>query len=176
MSLQGPASPVFFICTLSVSWFLWHCLRQLLWKRAPHANESKPWITTRKSFLSFFFLSAVSRTVFQPWHSNTVLTSVVQTYFSLIFFRHSVLQKRQSGLKITFQKLWKNAQSLQFLNCFRFICGRHQAINVFCEALVTVPMITIFWFQFLRHVVLCIFHSVYRVGRFLTSPSTDILK
>ena len=59
---------------------------------------------------------------------------------------------------------------------FRIICGRYQAIDIFCEALVTVPMITIVWLQFLRHLVACIFQSVCRVGRFLTSPSADILK
>ena len=37
-----------------------------------------------------------------------------------------------------------------------------------------VDLLTIF--QFLRHLVVCIFHSVCRVGRFLTPPSTDSLQ
>jgi len=42
-----------------------------------------------------------------------------------------------------------------------------------------VPITTMFWFHLLRHFVIelgCIFHSVCRVGRCLTSPSTDIMK
>ena len=64
----------------------------------------------------------------------------------------------------------------RLFNCFRILCGRFQAIDIFGEALVTVPMITMFWFQFLRHLVAWIFHSIWWVGRFHKSPFTDILK
>ena len=41
---------------------------------------------------------------FKHWHSNTVVASVVQTTFSLIFLRPYLLQKIQLGFKIIFSK------------------------------------------------------------------------
>ena len=51
-------------------------------------------------------------------------------------------------------------RSSRSLNCFWIICGRFQAIKIFGKALVTVSMITMFWFQFLWYLVQWIFHSI----------------
>ena len=64
----------------------------------------------------------------------------------------------------------------RLLNCFWILCGIVQAINIFGKALVTVSMVTMFWFQFLRHLVKWIFHSIWWIGRFHRSPFADILK
>ena len=64
-------------------------------------------------------------------------------------------------------------RSSRLLNCFWILCGRFQAINIFGKVLLTVSMVTMFWFQFLRHLVEWIFHSN---CRFYRSPFADILK
>ena len=67
-------------------------------------------------------------------------------------------------------------RSSRLLNCFWILCGRFQAINIFGKALLTVSMLAMFWFQFLRHWVEWIFHSIWWVGRFYRSPFANILK
>ena len=77
---------------------LGYCLRQLLRKLASHAKQSKPRIF-RKSFSPLFIFCS-----FKNWHSNTIVPSVGETPFSLIFLRPSLLQKIQWGFKIIFSK------------------------------------------------------------------------
>ena len=67
-------------------------------------------------------------------------------------------------------------RSSRLLNCFWILRGRFHAINIFCKALLTVSMVTMFWFQFLMHFVEWIFHSIWWVCRFYRSPFADILK
>ncbi len=67
-------------------------------------------------------------------------------------------------------------RSSRLLNCFWILCGRFQAINIFGKALLTVSMLAMLWFQFLRHLVEWIFHSIWWVGRFYRSPFANILK
>ena len=92
--------------------------------------------------------------------------------FSPSFFVTLNYRKYSPVWKSFFRSCGRTPTRYRFLNCFRIVCGRFQVIGIFCE----VPMITMFWFQFLGHLVACIFHLVCRVGRFLTSPSADILK
>ena len=70
----------------------------------------------------------------------------------------------------------RTPRSSRLLDCFWILCGRFQAINIFGKPLLTVSMVTIFWFQFLRHFVEWILHSIWWVGRFYRSPCADILK
>ena len=90
---------------------LWYCLRQLLWKLASHAKKKKkkkietsdpPW----ELLVPFIFCS------FMHWHLNTVAASVVQTPFSLIFLRPSLLQKIHWGFKIAFSKTMEECQEV----------------------------------------------------------------
>ena len=67
-------------------------------------------------------------------------------------------------------------RSSRLLNCFWILCGRLQAIKIFGKAQITVSMLTMFWFQFLRHLVSWIFHSIWWVGWFHRKPFADILK
>ena len=67
-------------------------------------------------------------------------------------------------------------RSSRLLNRFWTLCGRFQAINIFGKALLTVSMLAMLWFQFLRHLVEWIFHSIWWVGRFYRSPFANILK
>ena len=82
--------------------FLWHRLRQLLWKRDSHANKSKPRIL-RKSISPLFIFCSFK-------HSLQALTLKhcsgfsCQRSSSLIFFRPTSLHNILSDLKITFTK------------------------------------------------------------------------
>ena len=67
-------------------------------------------------------------------------------------------------------------RSSRLLNWFLILCGRFQAINIFGKALLTVSMLAMLWFQFLRRLVEWIFHSIWWVGRFYRSPFANILK
>ena len=127
----------------------------------------------RKSFSSFLF-SAVSSIDIQTLHRssfscpNTFLFDLLSSLFiteDTVRFENHFL--RSCG---------RTPRCSRLFNCFRILCGRFQAIDIFGEALVTVPMITMFWFQFLRHLVAWFFHSIWWVGRFHKSPFTDILK
>ena len=137
--------------------FLWHCLQQLLWKRASRADKSEPRIL-RKNFSSLF--SAVSSAVFQPWHSNKLFVTEDTVRFQNHFL----------------ESCGRTPRSSRLLNCFWILSGRFQAINIFGKAAITVSMSTMFWFQFLRYLTVWIFHSIWWVGRFYRSPFADILK
>ena len=67
-------------------------------------------------------------------------------------------------------------RSSRLLNCFWILCGRLQAIKIFGKVPTTTSILGMFWFQFLRHLVSLIFHSIWWVGRFHRSPFADILK
>ena len=67
-------------------------------------------------------------------------------------------------------------RSSRLLNCFWILCGRFQVINIYGKAPITVSMLAMLWFQFLRHLVEWTFHSIWWVVKFHMSPSADILK
>ena len=108
---------------------------------------------------------------------SILLISCVFWIFFSERWQSTLFQKIQSGFKITFSKNYgRMPRSSRLLNCFWIHCGSFQAIKIFSKALATVSMITMFWFQFLRHMVELIFHSIWWVGRFHRSPFADILK
>ena len=74
-------------------------------------RNQNPWSSVRAS-RPFYFLQFQALT----FKRCTVVASVVQTPFSLIFFRHSLLQKIQSGFKITFSKTMENCTEV--LGCW----------------------------------------------------------
>ena len=67
-------------------------------------------------------------------------------------------------------------RSSRLLNCFWILCGRLQAIKIFGKMLITVLMLAMLWFQFLRHLVEWILHLIWWVGMFYRSPFANILK
>ena len=91
-------SLVFFICTPSVSWASLVLPATAAVKTCFTCKEIKTSDPPEELLVLFTFCS------FKYWHLNTVVASAVQTPFSLIFFRHSLLQKIQSDFKITFSK------------------------------------------------------------------------
>ena len=93
----------------SLVFFIWvgilgYCLRQLLWKLALHAKQSKPRIL-RKSFSPLLF-SAVSSTDIQivQWLQSSKHLSLWSPFAPLYYRGYSEVSESLS------QKLWKNAQ------------------------------------------------------------------
>ena len=96
-------SLVFFICTPPVSWAslilpattaVKTCFTCKNKTKQKIETSDPPW----ELLVPFIFCS------FMHWHLNTVAASVVQTPFSLIFLRPSLLQKIHWGFKIAFSK------------------------------------------------------------------------
>ena len=139
-------------CLDSCKWvgFLWHCLQQLLWKHASHANKSKLRIL-RKKFSSLLF-SAVSSTTSLHIQTrggfgcpNTFLFCLL-----LIFFiTEDTVRFQNHCLK----SCGRTPRSCRLLNCFWILRGRFQAIKIFGKAPITVSMIAMLCIQFLRHLV-----------------------
>ena len=91
-------SLVFYICTPPVSWVSLILPATAAVKTCFTCKTIKTADPPLELLDPFIFCS------FKHWHSNTVVASVVQTPFSLIFLRPSLLQKIQWGFKIIFSK------------------------------------------------------------------------
>ena len=164
--------PLLFLSFALHQWvgILWYCLRQLLWKLASHAKKSKPRIL-RKSFSSLLFLQFQALT-FKHCSSFSCPNTFLFDLPSSFFITEDTVTFQNHFLK----NYGRMPRSSRLLNCFWILCGRFQAINIFGKALLTVSMLAMIWFQFLRHLVELIFHSIWWVGRFHRSPLADILK
>ena len=124
--LQGPsASPVLFICTLSLSWFLWYCLRQLLWKRAQNLGSPT------EAFHPILCFAA-SSTVFHPWQfKHCSGLSCPNTYISRWSSFVTLYYRKYSPVwKLPFRSCGRTPGRSRFLNCFGIICGRFEVINL----------------------------------------------
>ena len=91
-------SLVFFVCTPPVSWASLVLPATAAVKTCFTCKEIKTSDPPEELLVLFIFCS------FKYWHLNTVVAAAVQTTFSLIFLRPSLLQKIQWGFKITFSK------------------------------------------------------------------------
>ena len=156
-------SLVLVICTSPVSWDSLILPATAAVKTCFTCKKIKTSDPPQELFVPFIFCS------FKHRRSNTVVVSVVQTPFSLIFLRPSLLPKIQRGFKITFSK---TVEECQVLSCWIVSESSVEDFrrSVFWgKALLTVSMVPMFWFQFLRHLVEWIFHSIWWVGRFYRS-------
>ena len=167
-------SLVFVICTSPVSWnslilpataavkTCFSCKKKRRKKRNQNLGSSI------RASRPFYFLQFQALTFRRFSCPNTFLFDLP----SCLFIAEDTVSFQNHFLK----NYGRMPRSSRLLNCFWILCGRFQAINIFGKALLTVSMLAMLWFQFLRHLVEWIFHSIWSVGRFYRSPFADYLE
>ena len=149
---------------------LWYCLRSCC-ENLLHMQNNQNFGSSVRASRPFYFLHFQALT-YKHCSSFGCPNSFLFDLPWFLFITEDTVRFQNHFLK-NYGKMPRSSRLLNFLWIF---CERFQVIDIFGRVLLSASMITMFWFQFLRHLVEWIFNSIWWVGRFYRSPFADILK